>query len=129
VEIVETRLIRWLEGEGWDLGNREDQEPQWTVVDDSPVDIEAEATAGPSSSSTTSRRMPERHQLRNQLPALPRSGNQLPAILELSRSPAHVSWAIADGFDRLVTHLVVRYYELVSWSWSTSTCVQNQADQ
>lgn len=116
VNLVEGRLRKWLDGEGWNLGH-ETGEPEWTVVDSTLVNVELEGTdgAGPSSP-PSSRRMPHQHRLRDHLPPLPVVGKQVPAILELSRSPAHLSWAVVDGFDRLVVHLVVRYYELVSWS-------------
>lgn len=118
VNIVEGRLRKWLDGEGWDLGSTA-EEPEWSVVDETLVDTDLAGIeeAGPSSP-TSSRRMPHQHRLRNNLPALPVAAKQVSAILELSRSPAHLSWAVVDGFDRLVVHLVVRYYELVSWSMS-----------
>lgn len=63
-----------------------------------------------------SRRMPARHRLRGDLPPLPITEGTLPAILELSRSVGHLTWLAVEGFERLVIHLVCRYYELVSWS-------------
>ena len=117
VGIIEGNLRGWLKGEGWDLrGEKEGIE--WTVIDGTPVEKAAVEEEEPSTSPITSRRMPERHQLRDQLPPIPLENGQGRAILELSRSPAHLTWAIAEGFERLVTHLVVRYYELVSWSAS-----------
>ncbi|KAK1922201.1 hypothetical protein DB88DRAFT_542193 [Papiliotrema laurentii] len=116
VGTVESGLREWLQGEGWDLGADPDH-TTWNVIDPTPVDYMApEGEAGPSSSRSGSRRMPERHQLRDQLPPLPVEDGSCPAILELSRSPAHLTWAVTEGFERLVVHLVVRYYELVSWS-------------
>lgn len=39
-----------------------------------------------------------------------------PAIVELVRAPGHLVWAISDGFERLIVHLLARYYELISFS-------------
>jgi hypothetical protein len=38
------------------------------------------------------------------------------AIIELVRTPGHLVWAIADGWERLIVHLLVRYYGLISFS-------------
>ncbi|KAJ9098202.1 hypothetical protein QFC21_004531 [Naganishia friedmannii] len=38
------------------------------------------------------------------------------AIVELVREPGHLVWAVADGFERLIVHLLARYYELLSFS-------------
>jgi len=118
VPAVEEQVRAWLGG-AYGLGD----ELAWRVVD--PTETEhvatnASSSAGPSSSppqtSTASRRMPAQHQLRTALPPLPVANGCVPAILEISRSPAHMSWAVPNSFDRLVVHLVARYYELVSWS-------------
>ncbi|WWC64775.1 uncharacterized protein I303_107387 [Kwoniella dejecticola CBS 10117] len=104
------------------------------------------STSGPISTSTSTstghvgntnrprRRLPPRHQITGLLPPLPRNSNSnlndidsdghkhnenangLPSILEISRSPAHLSWYVVDSFERLVIHILARYYELVSWS-------------
>jgi len=63
--------------------------------------------------------MPVRHRLQGSLPPLPISEGTLPAILELSRSVGHLTWLALEGFERLVIHLVCRYYEVVSWSESS----------
>lgn len=104
-------------------------ERQWSVVDAAWVDLkqgpggslgDQADEAGPSTSPQADRRMPARHQVNEELPALPHrnegGSSQIPAVLEYSRSPAHLTWAVADSFDRLVVHLVARYYELNSWS-------------
>lgn len=49
------------------------------------------------------------------VPAI-RAANQRAAIIELVREPGHLVWAIADGFERLIVHLLARYYELLSFS-------------
>lgn len=41
---------------------------------------------------------------------------QRQAIIELVRAPGHLVWAIADGWERLIVHLLVRYYGLISFS-------------
>lgn len=41
-----------------------------------------------------------------------------PAIVELMRAPGHLIWAIADSFERLIVHILCRYYELSSFSQS-----------
>jgi len=38
------------------------------------------------------------------------------AIVELIRAPGHLVWAVADGWERLIVHLLVRYYGLISFS-------------
>ena len=120
VQVVEEQLREWLRGKA----SLNSVEERWEVIDAELVDL-ASASAGNEaanaalpSSPPTSRRMPEQHQIRAKLPQLPfaSGSNQIPAIMELSRSPAHLTWAIPDSYDRLVTHLVARYYELVSWS-------------
>lgn len=110
VPSIENAVRGWLGGEyniaPGDLG--------WRVIDKTPVEASARAAnghAGPSNG----RRLPAQHQM-NALPPLPVEDGTVPAILEVSRSVAHLSWAVPDSFDRLVVHLVARYYELASWS-------------
>jgi hypothetical protein len=43
-------------------------------------------------------------------------GHTRPALVELMRSSDHLIWAVADSFERLVVHLLCRYYELSSFS-------------
>jgi hypothetical protein len=43
---------------------------------------------------------------------------QRQAIIEVVRAPGHLVWAIADGWERLIVHLLVRYYGLISFSKS-----------
>lgn len=45
-----------------------------------------------------------------------RAASQRTAIIELVREPGHLVWAVADGFERLIVHLLARYYELLSFS-------------
>lgn len=109
VPTVEDAVRDWLGGE-FDTPPRN---ADWFVMDATPVDYAAaraeRQNGGPS------RRMPPQHQVAD-VPELPISNGKIGAVLELSRSPAHLSWAVPDAFDRLVVHLVARYYELVSWS-------------
>ena len=44
------------------------------------------------------------------------AASQRKAIVELVREPGHLVWAVADGFERLIVHLLARYYELLSYS-------------
>lgn len=44
------------------------------------------------------------------------AASQRKAIVELVREPGHLVWAVADGFERLIVHLLARYYELLSFS-------------
>jgi hypothetical protein len=111
---VDSKLRAWLGGEGWDLSN--DIGTTWTVVDPEMVETESRSHV---ESSSRSRRMPEQHQLQGRVPEIPTDGGRVAAILELSRSPAHLTWAIAEGFERLIVHLLARYYDLISWSEST----------
>lgn len=119
---VERELRGWLAGEGWDL-EHEDDALEWRVVDGALVDYTAVDPDSSASASTSplinvSRRMPAQHQIRVRLPTLPVEHGQVASILELSRSPAHLTWAVSEGFERMVVHLVARYYEVVSWSQS-----------
>jgi hypothetical protein len=97
---------------------------QWKVVDDtlleSTFESRGEGGGGEEVGAHVagSRRMPVRHRLQGDLPPLPTTDGTLPAILELSRSVGHLTWLAVEGFERLVIHLVCRYYELVSWSKS-----------
>ncbi|KAJ9110271.1 hypothetical protein QFC19_001674 [Naganishia cerealis] len=45
-----------------------------------------------------------------------RAAHERKAIVELVREPGHLVWAVADGFERLIVHLLARYYELLSFS-------------
>lgn len=126
---VEASLRGWLDGEGMLDEEDAQEERPWTVVDAALVDMKQGNSwgagdqadeAGLSTSPQADRRMPARHQVTEELPVLPvrseGATSQVPAVLEYSRSPAHLTWAVADSFDRLVVHLVARYYELNSWS-------------
>lgn len=122
VGIVEKQLRGWLDGEGWDLKHGGD-DSCWRILDDAPANVDKvhgdeESEAIDTSPAGPSRRMPSQHQIRGDLPSLPSShgGQGTPSLVELSRSPAHLSWCVTDGFERLITHLLVRYYELISWS-------------
>ena len=128
VKIVEDQIRGWLDGQGWALAASGD-DSSWTVLGSALVDVDTDVAENvydsesvPSTLPPSSRRMPAHHQMRDSLPIMPVTDGKVPAILELSRSPAHLSWTMTDGFDRLVVHLVARYYDLVSWS--ESTCSQ-----
>lgn len=153
--VVENELRSWLSGEGWDLngngsidrdgdgdgdmdgggdGDRHGSwggagQSGWRILDSQLVDVSTNDVAGTTTSSQP-RSLPERHRVEAALPPLPygtgSSTKQLPAILELSRSPAHLTWTVAESFERLVVHLVVRYYDLVSWSESPSPSSTSQ---
>lgn len=41
---------------------------------------------------------------------------QRQAVVEVIRAPGHLVWAVADSWERLIVHLLVRYYGLVSFS-------------
>lgn len=120
---VEGELRGWLGGKGV---LEEGRDAKWTVVDETLVENifapasrrqEGENEDGTNDhSATTSRRMPERHRLKGSLPPLPISEGMVPAIMELSRSAGHLTWMAVEGFERLVIHLICRYYEVVSWS-------------
>jgi hypothetical protein len=118
VGVVESELRSWLGGEGWFQG--EAASTGWKVLDTHLVEISSTPNVDSSSTSPrTSRRIPQQHQTLS-LPPLPYDQStgvkQLPALLELSRSPAHRTWCVTEPFERLVVHLIVRYYELISWS-------------
>ncbi|CAK9780070.1 hypothetical protein CC85DRAFT_311187 [Cutaneotrichosporon oleaginosum] len=107
VPVLENAVRAWLGGEY-------DKPPggDWAPIDPTVVDYSDAATgegqSGPS-------RLPRQHQVTD-VPELPIVNGKVSAVLELSRSPAHLSWTVPDSFDRLVVHLVARYYELISWS-------------
>jgi hypothetical protein len=140
VGVVENELRSWLSGEGWDLNGNgsvdRDRDGDgdgdgevgsdgysvgqngWRILDNQLVEVSTNDAAGTTTSSQR-RSLPERHRVEAALPPLPYEGSstkQLPAILELSRSPAHLTWTVTESFERLVVHLVVRYYDLISWS-------------
>ena len=109
---VDNQLRAWLGGSGWTFAEPS-PEPSWSVIDNEMVEVDATAQL---SSDPASRRMPAQHQVRGKVPPLPIVDDRVAAIVELSRSPAHITWAVAEGFERLIVHLLARYYELVSWS-------------
>ena len=131
VQRVEDEIRGWLGGKGVleaeaaaaDSDNEDGSCGHWRVVDETLLEsffkkrdqVEGDEDRGPVEGS---RRMPARHRLRADLPPLPITEGTLPAILELSRSVGHLTWLAVEGFERLVIHLVCRYYELVSWSKS-----------
>lgn len=109
---VEDAVRSWLGGE-FDC----ETEDAWRTIDATEVDYaSAIRPEGQANGGGPSRRMPQQHHMREAVPDLPIVKGQVAAVLELSRSPAHMSWAVPDSFDRLVVHLVARYYELISWS-------------
>ncbi|ORY31615.1 hypothetical protein BCR39DRAFT_525918 [Naematelia encephala] len=116
VALVEGQIQNWKNGQGW-LDSLHSTE-NWKILDSTLVEneeiLKGESDESVGEGSTSTRRMPALHQIQTRLPPLP-TGSRA-AVLELSRSPAHLTWAVADSFDRLVVHLVARYYELVSWS-------------
>ncbi|OWZ76708.1 hypothetical protein C365_04863 [Cryptococcus neoformans Bt85] len=113
---ADTEIRKWLGGEWGDLNIQEDG--QWRVIDERLVDYASETAAA--SASSAGRRLPT-HRGLDILPDLPIENGQIPAILEISRSPAHLSWCLSESFDRLVVHLLSRYYELASWSQDLPT--------
>jgi hypothetical protein len=129
VQRVENEIRGWLGGKGVleaeaaaaDSDNDDGSCGRWRVVDETLLEssfkikdqVEGDGDSGIVEGS---RRMPARHRLRGDLPPLPITDGTLPAILELSRSVGHLTWLAVEGFERLVIHLVCRYYELVSWS-------------
>jgi hypothetical protein len=131
VQRVEDEIRGWLGGKGVleaeaaaaDSDNEDGSCGHWRVIDETLIEssfktkdqVEVDGDNGPVEGS---RRMPARHRLRGDLPPLPITEGTLPAILELSRSVGHLTWLAVEGFERLVIHLVCRYYELVSWSKS-----------
>lgn len=116
VPTVENAVRAWLGGQ-FELSQSD--LVQWQVLDSSEVEVAASDTGSDSTSNARagpSRRLPSRHEVAEEVPSLPITEGKAPAVLELSRSPAHLSWAVPDSFDRLVVHLVARYYDLLSWS-------------
>ncbi|WOO81012.1 uncharacterized protein LOC62_03G004540 [Vanrija pseudolonga] len=89
----------------------------WRVLESTPVEV----SKGARTSGTNGHRVPPQHRVEAPLPPLPVQDGHVPALLELSRSAAHLSLAVPDSFDRLVVHLVARYYDLVSWSENEAT--------
>lgn len=119
VPLIDGKIRDWLSGNRLE-GNDEHTEVGRSVIDQTMTEFDVkDSPASPETPSIMgSRRMPAQHQVRDRLPSIPLDHGRVSAVLELSRSPAHMTWAITDGFDRLVVHLVVRYYELISWSKS-----------
>lgn len=108
VPVIENAIRGWLGGDFIFAAD----DLSWRIVDSTEVEYIAPSagnSAGPS------RRVPSQHQ-RATFPPLPVTAGHVPAVLELSRSAAHLSWSVPDSFDRLVVHMVARYYELISWS-------------
>lgn len=143
VQKVEDEIRGWLAGRGVLEQEREREHgdcsstatgESWRMVDGTL--LEAEPSAGElqhdgSPTTTTSapvgqsqsRRIPAQHRPGPTLPRLPiQADGQIPAILELSRSAGHLTWCAVEGFERLVIHLIARYYELVSFSTSPLLC-------
>lgn len=128
VQKVEDEIRGWLGGKGIleaeaaaADSDAEENCGKWKVVDDNLIESSFKSREeGEGEENRTqvggSRRMPARHRLRGDLPPLPISDGTLPAILEISRSVGHLTWLAVEGFERLVIHLICRYYELVSWS-------------
>lgn len=132
---VEEAVRSWL-GDQNDIATGGTREEGWKVVDEHMVDVEfgeesEDVQRGISTSTSPfptqlavppiGRRLPIQHRPNGILPALPtqevgKGIYQVPAVLELSRSVAHLTLAAADPFDRLVIHLLARYYECLSWS-------------
>ena len=105
----------------------------WSVVDPTLTEVKPSTEAprqgvasegnGTSTSAATpplARRLPPTLRPPNPLPPLPVKDGFVPAILEITRSPAHISLAVVDPYDRLIVHLLARYYECLSWSRSCS---------
>ncbi|WVQ74358.1 hypothetical protein IAR50_003958 [Cryptococcus sp. DSM 104548] len=105
----ESEIRAWLGGQWGDFNKSADR---WKVIDERLVDY---VTGESGSFTSSSRHLPPQHHIAT-LPDLPITDGKIPAILEISRSPAHMSWYVPESFDRLVLHLIARYYELVSWS-------------
>ncbi|WVN89283.1 uncharacterized protein L203_104504 [Cryptococcus depauperatus CBS 7841] len=121
---AEAEIRKWLDG---DQGNpkhvdHRSLKPQWRVVDERLVDCSI-VNHQRFNSSTSDRRLPPQHDI--VFPEPPLENGQIPAVLEISRSPAHLSWHLSDKFERLVVHLLARYYELVSWSEDRTTVIGN----
>ncbi|TXT15827.1 hypothetical protein VHUM_00330 [Vanrija humicola] len=111
VPALEGAVRGWLGGE---LSPAAD-DGSWRVLEATPVALAA--SQGTSrANGTHGHRVPPQHRVAAPLPPLPVTDGHVPALLELSRSAAHLSLAVPDSFDRLVVHLVARYYDLVSWS-------------
>lgn len=125
VQKVEDGIRSWLSGQGV-LSNGDDcEESKWTVIDDTlledhteVLERESSGTAhGHGQSSTSGRRIPQQYRVEHgSTPPLPVRDDLVPAILELSRSAGHLTWLAIESFERLVVHLICRYYEVVSFS-------------
>lgn len=142
VQRVEDEVRGWLGGKGVleaeaaaaDSDNEDGSCGRWRIVDETLIESSLKTKDqvegdGDNGYVEGSRRMPARHRLRGDLPPLPITDGTLPAILELSRSVGHLTWLAVEGFERLVIHLVCRYYELVSWSKLILLSPYNLADQ
>lgn len=116
VPTVENAVRSWLGGEFDTLPT----DNSWHTIDATTVDYATAVKPEGQNGTGPSRRMPQQHQVQAEVPDLPILMGQVPAVLELARSPAHLSWAVPDSFDRLVVHLVARYYEMISWSESST---------
>ncbi|RXK40800.1 hypothetical protein M231_01859 [Tremella mesenterica] len=126
VNVAEKELRGWLGG-SWLL---HPEEASWRVIDPyvsfgdaiARDELTEEANEGEGEQlhkveggGKMDRRMPLQYRLGGRIPDLPRI-NERVAVMELSRSPVHLTWAVKDGFERLVLHLLCRYYDLVTWS-------------
>lgn len=122
VERVHSGAVDGEEGEdgGWNVVDPTLTEMKRTGVDAAEQGAEAEegGTAASGSSAPLARRLPPTLRPPHPLPPLPVKDGQVPAILEITRSPAHISLAVIDPYDRLIVHLLARYYECLSWSES-----------
>lgn len=91
VSIAESQLVEWLA-------------------------VEGRIPAGFYHSSTAGRVLDPTPMLASSTAALGGGGEEVPAVVELSKSPAGLVWRIADPFDRYVLHALCRYYRLQSSS-------------
>lgn len=112
------------EGDGWSvidatLTDLKDAGMRGAEADEGQVNGNAPGAGGNGSAPPLARRLPPTLRPPNPLPALPIEHGQVPAILEITRSPAHISLAVIDPYDRLIVHLLARYYECLSWSESS----------
>ncbi|WWC72183.1 uncharacterized protein I206_106143 [Kwoniella pini CBS 10737] len=136
INTVEGELRNWLSGEGWNIStsniNDLREGPSWKIIDNILIDLSLFEQSINTSTITNNgqignsnrpgRRLPPQHQIIGLLPSLPKvNDKEIPSIMEISRSPVHLSWYIVDSFERLVIHILVRYYELVSWSETHQT--------
>jgi hypothetical protein len=151
VTTVEGELLRWLDGFGdGNVFAREHGVGQPRIIDATPSSFEeaeahAKSTSAPvaptsaphlptaaqptpfsTNSSTSSEALSTLlHSFYNSssLAGSSQKAKTRPALVELMRAPHHLIWAVADSFERLVVHLLCRYYELSSFStlYSLST--------